>query len=95
MRTDEYAPGYSAAMVNFMAQRTVEVHADFFLPHLKAGSSVLDAGCGPGTITLGLARTVAPRQVIGIDIEDSQFEQARAEGPSRKAQCGVSQGECL
>lgn len=79
MRTDEYAPGYSAAMVSFMAQRTVEVHADFFLPHLKTGSSVLDAGCGPGTITLGLARTVAPGQVIGIDIEDSQFEEARAE----------------
>lgn len=78
MRTDEYASGYSAAMLSFMAQRTAEVHADFFLPHLKAGSSVLDAGCGPGTITLGLARTVAPGHVVGIDVEDSQFEQARA-----------------
>jgi ubiquinone/menaquinone biosynthesis C-methylase UbiE len=79
MRTDEYTPGYSSAMVSFMAQRTAEVHADFFLPHLKAGNRVLDAGCGPGTITLGLARAVAPGSVIGVDAEDSQFEQSRAQ----------------
>jgi ubiquinone/menaquinone biosynthesis C-methylase UbiE len=40
---------------------------------------MLDAGCGPGAITLGLARKVAPGQVIGIDIEDSQFGDAREE----------------
>ena len=78
MRTDEYIPGYSAPMVQFMAQRSAETHAGFFLSQLRPGSSVLDAGCGPGTITLGLARKAAPGKVIGIDVEDSQFEQARA-----------------
>ena len=77
MRTDEYTPGYSAPMIQFMAQRTAETHAGFFLPSLQPGWTVLDAGCGPGTITLGLARRVCPGRVLGIDVVDSQFETAR------------------
>ncbi len=77
MLSNTYTPGYGAAIVNFMSQRTAETHAGFFLPHLESGWRVLDAGCGPGTITLGLARKTAPGQVIGIDIEDTQFRNAR------------------
>jgi ubiquinone/menaquinone biosynthesis C-methylase UbiE len=79
MQTDTYSLGYSAPLINFLAQRTAETHAAFFLPRLKPGSRVLDAGCGPGTITLGLARKAAPGQVIGIDVEDSQFTASRRE----------------
>lgn len=80
MQTDHYTPGYSTPMLNFMAQRTAEEQARFFLPYLKPGDRVLDAGCGPGSITLGLARAAAPGQVIGVDIEESQFEAARVQG---------------
>lgn len=55
----------------------METHAGFFLSHLRPGFRVLDAGCGPGMITLELARRVASGQMIGIDIEDSQFASAR------------------
>jgi ubiquinone/menaquinone biosynthesis C-methylase UbiE len=83
MSTTPYTPGYSAPVLSFMRQRTAEEHARFFLPSLANGFHLLDAGCGPGTITLGLARHVAPGHVIGIDIEDSQFagsrEQAKRE----------------
>jgi ubiquinone/menaquinone biosynthesis C-methylase UbiE len=64
-------------MVHFMERHTAETHAGFFLPELLSGWRLLDAGCGPGTITLGLARKVAPGQVIGIDLEESQFGRAR------------------
>ncbi len=84
MQTTTYTPGYSAPILSFMQQRHADTHAAFFLPQLAPGWSVLDAGCGPGTITLGLARKVAPGLVIGIDVEDSQFakalEQAEREG---------------
>lgn len=77
MQTATYTPGYSAPVVAFMEQRTAETHGGFFLPHLVSGCHVLDVGCGPGTITLGLARRVGPGVVTGIDIEDSQFGKAR------------------
>jgi ubiquinone/menaquinone biosynthesis C-methylase UbiE len=77
MTSDRYVPGYGASILAFMEHRTAESHAAFFLPHLKRGWRVLDAGCGPGTITLGLVSRVAPGSVIGVDVEDSQFAKAR------------------
>ncbi len=51
----------------------------FFLRALEPGMRVLDAGCGPGTITAGLARAVAPGgSCTGVDREASQIELARA-----------------
>jgi len=38
---------------------------------------LLDCGCGEGTITVGLAETVAPGQVIGIDVSPKAVESAR------------------
>ncbi len=61
-----------------MANRTASQEAAFLLLHLQAGMHVLDAGCGPGSITVGLAAAVAPGEVIGIDVQPSQVEQARA-----------------
>jgi SAM-dependent methyltransferase len=39
--------------------------------------SVLDCGCGPGTITIGFADIVAPGDVVGTEIEESQIAHAR------------------
>jgi len=39
---------------------------------------LLDVGCGPATITLGLAQAVAPGQVVGIDRDPGQVERSRA-----------------
>jgi ubiquinone/menaquinone biosynthesis C-methylase UbiE len=39
--------------------------------------SVIDCGCGPGSITCDIAQAVAPGQVVGIDIAEVQVERAR------------------
>ena len=36
------------------------------------------SGCGPGTISVGLAKAVEPGELHGIDMEESQIELARA-----------------
>ncbi len=68
-----YSPGYSDAVVAFMRRRTAATHAAFFTPLLLAGMKVLDCGCGPGSITLDLARLVNPGQVIGVDQQSQQY----------------------
>ena len=50
--------------------------ADFLVPRLSEGMSVLDCGCGPGPITLGLAEIVSPGRVVGIDIEPTMIDRA-------------------
>jgi len=56
------------------AGRTAESHAAFLLPHLRPGMSLLDLGCGPGSITVGLAAAVAPGEVTGIDVNTQPID---------------------
>jgi len=78
MTAASYTPGHSRNATDFMAKRSLCSHGEFFVPHLASGMSVLDCGCGPGTITLGIAERVAPSPVLGVDFEASQIEQAVA-----------------
>jgi hypothetical protein len=68
------------------ATRTAASMAGFFLPHLRPGMRVLDCGCGPGSITVGLAEHVAPGEVIGIDLDPTHIalaqRRAAAAGPA-------------
>jgi ubiquinone/menaquinone biosynthesis C-methylase UbiE len=54
----------------------VNPNAAFFIPYLHSGMSLLDCGCGPGTITSGLAQVVAPGHVKGVDIDEGQISLA-------------------
>jgi len=60
-----------------LAARTASREAAFLVPYLHAGMQLLDVGCGPGSITLGLAESVAPGWAVGIDLQSAQIEQAR------------------
>jgi ubiquinone/menaquinone biosynthesis C-methylase UbiE len=59
--------------------RTVENSAAYLVPHLASGVSILDVGCGPGTITLDLAERVAPAAVLGVDAAPAAIEAATEE----------------
>lgn len=72
---ETYTPGYSCNASAFMARRTARTHAAFLLPYLNSTMSLLDCGCGPGTITAELATVVA--EVTAMDREPSQLALAK------------------
>ena len=74
----DYTMGYSEEFLQLLHRRSAKTHAAHLLPHLKPGLRVLDFGCGPGTISVGLATAVAPGELHGIDMEESQINMARA-----------------
>jgi len=69
--------GYSSSAIqqHYLVRQATH-QAAFFLPYLHPGMTLLDCGCGPGAITLGLAEVVAPSQVVGVDREPSMVERA-------------------
>ena len=79
-RTDAdstYTMGYSDDFRQLLSRRSAQSHAFYLLPHLEPGLKLLDFGCGPGNISVGLAERIAPGELHGIDMEDSQVELAR------------------
>lgn len=70
---ERYTLGYSPQTIQQLQRRTAANEAGFLLPHLSAGMRLLDCGCGPGSITAGLAEAVAPGRVVGVDIEPNEY----------------------
>lgn len=62
--------------------RTAATVGGFFTPFLRPGMRLLDCGCGPGSITVGLAELVAPGDVIGIDANADLIATAQAAAAS-------------
>ena len=62
-----YLHGHAPAVLRTYDTRTAQNSAAYLLPHLRPGTSVLDVGCGAGSVTADLAALVAPGRVVGVD----------------------------
>jgi ubiquinone/menaquinone biosynthesis C-methylase UbiE len=65
---DPYLHGHHESVLRSHRWRTAANSAAYLVPHLRPGMDLLDVGCGPGTITVDLARLVAPGRVVGTDV---------------------------
>ncbi len=76
--TPDYTMGFSDEFLQSMRRYTADANAAYLLPYLRPGHRVLDFGCGPGTVSVGLAKAVDGGEMHGVDMEESQIELARA-----------------
>ncbi|MCU1394761.1 MAG: methylase [Ilumatobacteraceae bacterium] len=84
--TERYTHGHHESVLRSHTWRTVDNSAAYLATALVPGATVLDVGCGPGTITVDMAARVAPGKVIGVDAGADVIAQAQ----QLAAQTGVS-----
>jgi SAM-dependent methyltransferase len=73
-----YTIGHKEGALAYMRFRTAERCCAFFRQHVQVRSRILDCGCGPGSVTLGLAQWAPDGETVGIDFGEEQLEGARA-----------------
>jgi SAM-dependent methyltransferase len=71
-----YTHGHHESVLRSHRWRTAANSAAYLFPRLAPGLSLLDVGCGPGTITVDLAALVAPGEVVGVDRSDAALASA-------------------
>ena len=74
-----YTHGHHESVLRSHRWRTAENSAAYLLPRLKSGDTLLDIGCGPGTITADLATQVTPGRVTALEPTGPALDLARAE----------------
>lgn len=79
-RSEQYTLRGDPMVARTLMKRRADEAAKFLLPFLQPGMRLLDCGCGPGAITLGLSEVVAPGEVVGVDqdIDQTQSVQEQA-----------------
>lgn len=77
-----YTHGHHESVLRSHRWRTVENSAAYLQPHLRPGLTLLDVGCGPGTITADFAPRLAPGAVCGIDSSADVIASAQRDHPA-------------
>lgn len=76
MTTERYTHGHHESVLKSHTWRTIANSAAYLEPRLASGLSLLDVGCGPGTITVEFADRLAPGAVVGLDAAAEVIERA-------------------
>lgn len=78
-----YTHGHHPSVLRSHTWRNAANSAAYLLPHLRPNMRILDVGCGPGTITVDLARLVPQGSVTALELSESVLSQASDLASSR------------
>jgi SAM-dependent methyltransferase len=81
-----YTQGHNASVYLSHESRKAADTCGYFLPSLRSDSIILDAGCGPGTVSSSLATLIPAGQIIGVDAVETAVNKARAQ-PNLPSNC--------
>ncbi|MFD9130843.1 methyltransferase domain-containing protein [Streptomyces bottropensis] len=81
--TAVYTHGHHESVLRSHTWRTAANSAAYLLGSLQPHMTILDIGCGPGTITADLAALVPEGRVTGVDHAPGILEQAGATAAAR------------
>ncbi|HEY1093369.1 MAG TPA: class I SAM-dependent methyltransferase [Glycomyces sp.] len=81
--TATYIHGHHESVLRSHAWRTAENSAAYLLAELRPDSTILDIGCGPGTISADFAALVPDGHVTAVDYAPAIVDQAAKEAESR------------
>jgi len=73
-----YASDHSDATLRVHRWRTAANSISYVLPRLTPAMKILDVGCGPGTITVDIAKLVPQGHITGLEYTSEPLSQARA-----------------
>lgn len=79
-----YTHGHAESVLRSHRWRTAKNSASYLLPHLRPGMTLLDVGCGPGTITVDLARRLESGRVTAIEVTEDALDVARNEARAQQ-----------
>lgn len=78
---ERYTHGHHESVLKSHTWRTIANSAAYLSEHLAPGLTLLDVGCGPGTITAEFADRLAPGRVTGLDAAADIIAKAAADHP--------------
>ena len=73
-----YTLGHHESVLAAHRWRTIANSAAYLEPELVRGRTLLDVGCGPGTVTVEFGARLGDDNVIGVDMADAAIAAARA-----------------
>jgi len=73
-----YTHGHHASVLRSHTRRTVDNSAAYLVGDLQGPLTVLDVGCGPGSISIDMARRLPDGQVTAVDVAPEILRTAAA-----------------